>query len=299
MPQEPEFSGQNLAFTFRPPEIQGASKCPIVVLHGLLGSHKNFTGFNKAFSAMGYPVLCLDARNHGASFHADTFDYPVMARDLERLLCDLDQQQYGGTDWSRVAVLGHSMGGRTAFMHALLYPARVAALVAVDVVPSPENPDIGILRIVEAMQVAEKRLSQAAGRKEAEEILRCELSTRGVNSEAVLQFLLLCNLRGTSGSYHWACNLASIERNLEQIVRWPTHQTETLCNPNLPLLLIAGGRSPYVGQQGWELLLQYFPHSQETPTVKEVIEDAYHWPHSETPQEFRTLVAEFLSEIGQ
>ncbi len=321
MKNDLEYSSAGLAFKFWPPAsslaIKSMHSLPIVVLHGLLGSHKNFGRFAQSFSAAGHPVLCFDCRNHGASFHSDDFDYPLMAADLDGLLSDLERQRYGGLSWRRVVVLGHSMGGRTAMMHALLYPGRVAALISVDVVPSLENPDIGIAQVVEAMYRIEPQLASLGQRKEAEALLRRELKARGSDSEATLQFLLLCNLQSTGqqgvkdySGYRWACNANSLRKHLQQVVCWPADWLEQYwhkqnpqtaaavpVNLRLPLLLIAGGRSPYVQTEGWELLLRYFPHSKAAPTVQKVIESAYHWPHTQTPEEFGALVAEFLRSL--
>ncbi len=304
MNAESGMSEQGLAFSYRAP--QQPVQQPLVLLHGLLGSHKNFVGFGKVFAARGYPVLSLDARNHGASFHAENFDYPTMAADLEQLLSYLEERRYGGLDWQRFGILGHSMGGLSAFMYALLYPRRVSALIAVDVVPSLESPDLGIEEIVRAMRATEAAFERAHVPVRAEELLRRELSARGIKSEAMLQFLLLCNLQrkrtqGGAVGYRWACNLGAIHRQLERIVRWPAdwlEQNGVAPNPKLPLLLVAGGRSPYVQQQGWDLLLEYFPHSESAPSIKKVVETAYHWPHTEAPAEFRQLVAEFLEREG-
>ncbi|MEM9423886.1 MAG: alpha/beta fold hydrolase [Spirochaetota bacterium] len=293
-----------LSFAFWPPQGASPAKRPIVALHGLLGSHKNFAGFASAFSAQGHPVICFDCRNHGESFHDTRFDYFVMAADLESSLAGLAALRYGGIDWQKVILLGHSMGGRTAFVYALLYPQRLAGLIGVDIAPSRHNPDPGILPIVRAMRRTQASLAGISGRKEAEHILLRELGE--YYSPSIVSFLLLCNLkRLDSGAYAWRCNLKVIEESLDQIICWPAEQLAGYPAVYLPLLLIVGGRSPYVEPQGWELLLEYFPHCEATlqdqnaaPSIKKVIADSYHWPHTEAPEEFRTLIAEFLDSLS-
>lgn len=278
-----------LAFRYWAPH-KASGRLPIVVLHGLLGCHKNFVGFGRTFSALGYPVLCFDARNHGASFDSAIMDYPAMAQDLENLLAELQKRSYGGQDWRRVFVLGHSMGSRTAFMHALTCAQRVAALVALDVVPSPQNPDPTIPHVISAMRRAEG----AVARKQAETRLRSELKAVGIDSDLLCQFLLLCNFPRNpvqhTGAQRWNCNLAAIEACLSQLLCWPAQSLKK--NPNLPVLLIAGANSPYVKPQGWKLLQEYFPRAK-----KKLLPGVGHWPHSEAPHEFQNLVARFLEAL--
>ena len=63
--------------------ITGSGKA-FVILHGFLGMGDNWKTLGKMFSDKGYEVHLVDQRNHGRSFHADEFDYELMAEDLKR-----------------------------------------------------------------------------------------------------------------------------------------------------------------------------------------------------------------------
>ena len=54
---------------------------PLVILHGLFGSKRNWAGIAKALSGH-YHVFCLDIRNHGDSPWADGMDYATLADDI-------------------------------------------------------------------------------------------------------------------------------------------------------------------------------------------------------------------------
>ena len=58
---------------------------PVIILHGLFGSSRNWTSLAKAM-ADNYQVITVDLRNHGNSEHADTMTYPEMASDVADLI---------------------------------------------------------------------------------------------------------------------------------------------------------------------------------------------------------------------
>src|SRR5437016_1718722 len=92
---------------------------PLVVLHGLFGSSGNWRGVARELAAT-HSVHCVDLRNHGTSPWADSMDYLEMADDVLQLIERLDLD--------RPAVMGHSMGGKTAMALALRHPEHVSQL---------------------------------------------------------------------------------------------------------------------------------------------------------------------------
>lgn len=86
---------------------------PVIILHGLLGSKNNWNSMSKAIhKTTGRKVISIDARNHGDSKHSSQHSYLHMAHDVMKLLKSLDI--------TKVSLLGHSMGGRTAMVLSLL-----------------------------------------------------------------------------------------------------------------------------------------------------------------------------------
>lgn len=117
---------------------------PLVLLHGLFGSHGNFQTVAKALVRGGsgkvrpwggaqrpkegvtggwWPVtggdgvplprqvVTVDARNHGGSPHSPLMTYEAMSLDVQHLLTHLGI--------TKCILLGHSMGGKTAMTLAL------------------------------------------------------------------------------------------------------------------------------------------------------------------------------------
>src|SRR5690242_9727771 len=99
---------------------------PLLVLHGLFGSARNWQTLAKRFGEQRH-VYALDLRNHGGAPWAPTMSYPEMAEDVLRFLDD--------RGYARAAVLGHSMGGKAAMTLALKHPDRVERLVVADIAP--------------------------------------------------------------------------------------------------------------------------------------------------------------------
>ena len=104
----------------------GATGPPVVVLHGLLGSARNWTGIAKHLAGT-RRVFALDLRNHGRSPWADTMSFEEMAGDVAAFI---ERQEL-----SAAAVIGHSLGGKVAMRLALTRAGLVERLVVVDVAP--------------------------------------------------------------------------------------------------------------------------------------------------------------------
>src|ERR1700728_337955 len=85
--------------------IQSGEGPPVVLLHGLFGAARNFGAVQRAISPR-FRVVALDMRNHGDSPHAPDMRYPTQAADVHETLLSLGIEQ--------AAVVGHSMGGKTA-----------------------------------------------------------------------------------------------------------------------------------------------------------------------------------------
>lgn len=85
---------------------------PVIVLHGLLGSKKNWESMSKNIAeVMSTCVIVVDARNHGESPHDGSHSYTDLAADVSKLMKTVSVK--------KAAIIGHSMGGRTGMVLAL------------------------------------------------------------------------------------------------------------------------------------------------------------------------------------
>jgi len=96
---------------------------PIVLLHGLSATRRNVVQGSRHLIKRGYRLIAYDARGHGSSSPATSYDYADLVGDLEAVLAHLELE--------RAALVGSSMGAATAMAFALEHPERVPALVQI------------------------------------------------------------------------------------------------------------------------------------------------------------------------
>ncbi|XP_065291545.2 sn-1-specific diacylglycerol lipase ABHD11-like isoform X1 [Dermacentor albipictus] len=258
-------------------------RSPIIILHGLFGSKNNWKSLSKAMiNATKRKVYALDARNHGESPHTEEMDYILMANDVD-LFCKERGLQ-------KVAIIGHSMGGRSAMTFALTRPSMVERLVVVDVspitMPSIVMHDNVLVNHINSMDTVLPQLSpdmsSPAARKEADRIL-----ANDIPEVAVRQFLL-ANLQKGERLYEWQFNLKALKQNLPNIIQMPdlkglTYDGETL--------FVCGGDSPYVSKRDHGAIKEKFPKANII-----YIKGGGHWVHADKPAEFLNLIKEFMGD---
>ena len=240
---------------------------PLLILHGLFGSFDNWHTLVRRFAAHRH-VFALDQRNHGRSPHSPVFSYVAMAEDLRKFLDDRNLE--------RVAVLGHSMGGKTAMQFAVTYPRRVSRLVVVDI--SPQAYGRRHDEILEAL--CDLDLKGLRTRADADKALSAR-----IESPAVRQFLLKSLKREVDGTFGWKMNLPVIRDRYEEVN--VGLQGEGAFDG--PALFVRGTRSPYLSRSDVDAGRRWFPQAQ----VSEI--DSGHWVHAEQPDAFFAAVEKFLS----
>ena len=96
---------------------------PVVLLHGLSATRRNVVQGSRALVKRGYRLISYDARGHGQSSAAPSYEYSDLVADLEAVLDELGLE--------RTALVGSSMGAATALAFTLEHPERVPALVQI------------------------------------------------------------------------------------------------------------------------------------------------------------------------
>lgn len=244
--------------------LGGEGKPPLVLLHGLLGSSRNWIATGKDLAAR-YSVFAVDLRNHGDSPHDDDVGFPALAADV---LAFLDDHEL-----DRVRLLGHSLGGKAAMRVAVDDPARVEALVVVDIAPKDYAPYR--LRDFEAM--AALPLKELSSRKDADERL-----AEAVPDWAYRQFLLTNLTRDPAGGFRWAVNLRALLEGMGDMRVNPLAPGETHAGPTT---FILGGKSRFVQEEDHAAIRAHFPAARI-----ETIPGAGHNPHMDAREAFLALV---------
>lgn len=222
--------------------LGGEGMPPCVILHGLLGSSRNWTSVGRKL-AEHFSVYALDARNHGESPHSEQMDYASMVADLEQWRESvLGDQSF--------LLIGHSMGGKTAMRYACEFPDRVEKLVVVDIAvraykPRWQNEFAAMLRMP---------LANMSSRSEAEQWLQEE----GISDWAFRKFLLTNIDRDESGGFNWVINLKVLQEKLPQLFDQPIGDGHVFSGP---VLWLRGEHSNFVADSDRSQILQHFPQA--------------------------------------
>lgn len=250
--------------------IESGSGLPVVILHGLLGSSRNWGGIATKLGE-NRRVLALDLPNHGASPWSEVMDYPFMAREVARFI----EQHAGG----RAALVGHSMGGKAAMTLALTRPELVERLVVVDI--APVNYTHTFAPYIKAMRAAP--LATAERRADIEQALAGHIADPRVRA------FLMQNLEGGAGGYRWRANLAVLGAAMDDILAFPRFGDDA--HYDGPTLFLHGAESDYVLPAHEDVIMALFPQARF-----QSVEGANHWVHADKPAEFIAAVAAFLAE---
>jgi pimeloyl-ACP methyl ester carboxylesterase len=247
-------------------DLGGAGKPPLVILHGILGSSRNWLTAGRDLST-GFHVHAIDLRNHGRSPHASAMSYAEMAEDVAGWIA--------ARNFPRVTVLGHSMGGKVGMLLACRRPACVERLVVVDIAPKGYH-----WRGHRASFAAMNELNLADLRSRAEAEMRLESR---VPDWGQRKFLATNLERADDGKWFWQINLPALTAALPQLEANSLGEADRFDGPTR---FILGGNSNYVAEEDRATIMRHFPAAEIR-----VLARAGHNPHMEVREEF---VAEVL-----
>ncbi|KAM3721236.1 Protein ABHD11 [Dirofilaria immitis] len=257
---------------------------PLVILHGLFGQKTNWQLIaNKLSRLLKTVIFTLDLRNHGNSPWHPTMTYAEMANDVQYFIDEIVRQEIG--EFSKVHLLGHSMGGKVAMRIALMKGSdlRLKSLIVEDIAPKGYNSLTFFSKIIEVM----KSIDLTCNRAEIERELAAVIADR------ITRLFLLTNLsRANQDMYNWRINLNSIEYHIRELCGSPGIENEGVYAGKC--LFVSGSVSKYVVPSDHPLILKHFPNTQFS-----VIPNAGHWVHAEKPCEFIATVAKFIRSVEE
>lgn len=234
-----------------------------------MGMSDNWQTHAKYWSQF-YEVHAIDQRNHGKSFHSESFSYALLAEDIVTYM--------EANALKEAVVLGHSMGGKTAMTLALTYPNRVSQLIVADIAPKVYDVASKFAAIIEGM--LDLNRTTLTARKEADSLLQAYVSDIGV------RMFLLKNMKWTpERTLTLKCNIEVLSEKLHEIGAANfkgTFQGKTL--------FIAGENSDYIADNDTLIIKQYFPNASMASVAQ-----AGHWIHAENPEGFTKVIHDFLA----
>jgi len=248
--------------------ILGEGK-PFVILHGFLGMGDNWKSLGKRFLEQGYQVHLVDQRNHGRSFHSESFNYNFLAEDLKKY-CDFHKLE-------DLILLGHSMGGKTAMNYAVNYPDNLSKLIIADI--GPKQYPLHHQDILKALSALD--FSIVKTRKIANEVI-----SEYIKNDGVRQFLAKNLYWKHPDELALRINLPVLIENIEEVGKALSENSIY----HKDTLFLRGANSNYIENVDEFLIKKQFPNS-EIQTIK----NAGHWLHAENPKDFYNKVMNFIS----
>lgn len=252
-------------------EVAGAGT-PFVMIHAGVADSRQWNN-EFAYFAQKYRVVRYDMRGYGKSepvagefSHMDDFVSLLDAIEIR----------------DPIVIMGCSMGGGLAMDFALTYPSRLKALILVDSGPSGLNLDVP----------SPSKFADAEKAFESGDLdLVAEIETQiwfdgiGRTSDQVNPSMrkLLYEMNRLALSHE----VKALGKRLPNTETLAFNRLESL---NIPILIIVGSHdTPY------SLAAADYMNEKILFANKVIIEDAAHLPNMDQPQEFCSVVEEFLT----
>ena len=257
----------------------GDPAAPLVVLqHGGGQTRHAWKGAGRKLGAAGYYAVAFDARGHGDSDWSPDGDYgqDLMVKDLVRVVATLKRK--------RAVLVGASMGGGTSLVAVGEEHVDTMALVMVDIAHRLEAK--GVDRIQAFMhqrpdgfdslaQVAEAIAAYQPHRKAPENLSGLAKNVR----------------LGENGKYRWHWDPRFRPKRHDMELR---QQRLEACvrNLKLPTLLVRGGLSDVLSEEGAKEFCALCPHAEYVNVTS-----AGHMVAGDRNDIFGNAVIEFLTRV--
>ncbi|WP_240975347.1 alpha/beta fold hydrolase [Paraburkholderia aromaticivorans] len=257
----------------------GLPSSPLVVLmHGGGQTRHAWRNTGKELADRGYYVVAFDARGHGDSDWAPEGDYSqdAFVRDLACVVKAL-----GGPS---PALIGASLGGNTALAAIGEGRLEAAALVLVDVVPNTTRA--GFDRIQAFMK------QKPEGFTSLEEVADAVSQYRADGRRPRSLDGLMKNIRqGANGRYYWHWDPQFLASREDDLALRHARLSLAAQHLNLPTMLVRGGSSDVVTEEGVSEFLALCPHARYIN-----IKEAGHMVTGDDNTVFGRAMTEFLDE---
>ena len=248
----------------------------ILMLHGNSQQAHSWDFVSLALSDR-YHALVLDQRGHGDSDWAPDGDYSAEAqqKDIDGFVQALGLDEF--------TLIGHSMGGRNAYVWASRHPKILQALVIVDT--GPQTQRTGQDRITRFRELPDELDT-------FEEFVHRVQEYTGRSQEQVLGALKYSIRQRSDGKWTWKYDKAMRTRGLRS-PGWTADQLwECVARIDCPALVLRGDRSDLFSEETMQRMQEVIPDCA-TATIS----GAGHLVQGDNPADFVTEVQAFLSRV--
>lgn len=250
---------------------------PLVLLqHGGGQTRHAWKGAGETLGAAGYQAVAFDARGHGDSDWAPdgTYGQDPMVEDLNCVIAAL-----GG---KRPVLVGASMGGGVSLVALGEGQVDGAALVLVDIAPRIETEG--------AQKIQEFMGQKPDGFESLDEVAEAIANYQPHRARPRNLDGLAKNVRlGDDGKYHWHWDPAFRVGRRDLDAR-RVRLEACASNLTLPALLVRGGLSDVLSEEGAQSFLGMCPHAEYVNVT-----DAAHMVAGDRNDIFGSAVIDFLT----
>lgn len=282
------------------PSIQACNE-PVVVLHGLLGSSRNFrtwvNNIKDSFCSFNSQreVICCDLRGHGTNVGlGQSISYTEMAEDIFDTMNSMGLQG--------VHLVGHSMGGKVAAAAALLrerashLQIRSVSMLDISPVGYSEVEFESVIQSVKSLKAIDEAYINHQNPTQLMNHIGGEFLDVG------MQQFVRSSCTTKDGNLEWNFDIPRIHDSLEHIADFPFAIEDKLLDVQSyvsdaknwkpfegPVLVLKGSESCFVQSKHHTQTSALFPNHRITS-----IQGAGHWMHIDAPKESARRVAEFI-----
>lgn len=264
---------------------------PIVFVHGLFGSKKNyFNDCEKLSNLLQTPIYTIDFRNHGETEHAMPFDYETLTNDLIHFV-----EKH---NLKNPSLIGYSLGAKVSMLALLKQPSLFKSAMIIDNSPVVQPEIIPFLKVfrkacVETVNNAGIRADDKDYRAKANQYMSKFIPNAGIKGY-LLQNCINKPPKNPSpvinyndGMIHWKNPVNHMANASEEnVADWPTIPEGIKFNG--PVGFLRGTKSDFVLQKGRDAIAKLFPNNR----IFDI--NATHFILNERPSEYVGVVADWF-----
>lgn len=261
--------------------IRSGSGTPVILVHGLAASLHDWDDLLPELAGAGFEACALDLLGHGQSaIPAQLADFHV-----QNVYAHFEGWLDALFPVEPAVLIGHSLGGYLALMHAIRHPGRVKALVLVNPFYSLGQVS-AFLRLVFRRPLSTTtfiRITPYWLFRRVIDLTSLELGVKNPRR----YFLTEQVRRQTALDYKRAApGIFNIPRTLVEL-------RDQMGDLNIPVLVVWGENDRTLRPSSFGKLAQLLPNARLAP-----IASAGHVPHQSEVEVFNKLVLDFLSDQG-
>ncbi|RZC34479.1 Abhydrolase 6 and/or Hydrolase 4 domain containing protein [Asbolus verrucosus] len=268
-------------------------KRPILAIHGW---QDNCGTFNRLIPMLNdsVGVLAIDLPGHGYSsplpsgMYYHNMNYPILIRQISNYF-----------KWPKTSLMGHSLGGISAYMYTMLFPESVDFLVCIDGVKPLYKKNNGP-RMAEGIQELLKYDAQMRSTEEPPsyplDVLKKKLAALNKNSISIehCHHILERNIAPSKNDPDKYCFTRDPRLKARLILNWSQKElVEGAYRVTPPLCMIKFTESGYYEEkQNFYEILEVLKKTSKDPRVHYV--DGPHHTHLNNPETVNNLINNFV-----